>query len=324
MTGKRKERERIVVALGGNALLRPGEAPTLASQVGNAKRAMRALVPLIESGCPLVLTHGNGFQVGNILVRVEESLGKAYAIPLEMCVAESQGEIGYLLEQSLQNVLVGADHARPVVSLLTQVLVDRSDPAFRKPTKPVGPFYSLKRAKVLEARGFPMVQQKGRGWRRVVASPRPIEIDDVDTIETLLREDIVVIAAGGGGVPVVRRKNGTLAGVAAVIDKDLASSVLATAIGARRMIILTGESAVFRDYQTPHQRRLPKLSPAEAMRWREAGHFPDGSMGPKIEAAVEFLERGGRDVLITSIAWLNRALAGRGGTWLTQDGGGGV
>ncbi|MDJ0974136.1 MAG: carbamate kinase [Planctomycetota bacterium] len=319
MGRKPKKQDRVVVALGGNALLRPGEAPTLASQVGNARRAMRALVPLVESGKSLVLTHGNGFQVGNILVRVEEALGKAYAIPLEMCVAESQGEIGYLLEQSLQNVLARNGLSRPVVSLLTLVLVDRKDPAFDEPTKPVGPYYGPKRAKELKRHGFPMVNQKGRGWRRVVASPEPVEIDDVDTIETLLQQGIIVIAAGGGGVPVVRKRNGMLEGVPAVIDKDLASGLLATAVGAPRLIILTGERAVFRDYQAKNAKRVPRLTIDEARRMAEDGQFPPGSMGPKVQAAIEFLERGGTDVLITSIAWLGRALGGRGGTWITRS-----
>jgi len=306
----------VVVALGGNALVRSGEAPSLATQFHNVGLAMRALVPLVENGNRVVVTHGNGFQVGNILIRVEQALGKAYALPLEVCVAESQGELGYMIEQSLQNALAERDIHRPVVSVLTQVVVDPDDPAFDHPTKPVGPGYDDAAAEQLRKRGHMLTFEKGRGWRRLVPSPRPIEIDDVAILHTLLEHGAIVVAAGGGGVPVIR-VDGKLHGVAAVIDKDLASATLATSIGAQHMLILTGEPCVYRDYREPEQQRLPELDVAQAREYAAAGQFPPGSMGPKIEAAIEFLEAGGTSVVITSAEQLARALAGEAGTRIT-------
>ncbi|MAG33936.1 MAG: carbamate kinase [Deltaproteobacteria bacterium] len=311
---------KVVVALGGNALVRTGEEPTIATQSQNVEKAMRSLVPLVEARNKLVITHGNGFQVGNILIRVEEALGKAYGIPLEICVAESQGEIGYLIEQAMQNVLAAAGHRLPVLSLLTQVIVDARDRAFANPTKPVGPTYTARQARALEAKGLPVIYEKGRGWRRVVASPRPVEIDDVEVIDWLLRKPALVIAAGGGGVPVVRRRNGQLEGVPAVIDKDFASATLALGIRAPHMVILTGVRAVYRDFAEPGQKLLSTLSIEDAAAMVAAGQFPPGSMGPKIEAAIEFIRAGGRSVTITDTEHLNAALLGRDGTTLTRSG----
>jgi carbamate kinase len=310
--------ERVVVAVGGNALIGKGEKPTLATQFKRASRAMRSLIPLIENRNRLVITHGNGFQVGNILIRVEEALGKAYAIPLDVCVAESQGELGYLIEQSLQNGLTEKGIRLPVVSILTQVIVDPKDPAFKNPTKPVGPFYSRRQAARLEQKGFQVVEQAGRGWRKVVPSPKPLEIDDLGIIDLLLRRNVIVIAGGGGGVPVVRTKRKTLKGVAAVVDKDLASATLACGIGAPHLIILTGERYVYRDYATKKQRPLRRLTIEEARRYLVEGQFPPGSMGPKIEAAIEFLERGGKQVVITAVTSLSQALKGKSGTVLVK------
>ncbi len=307
---------KVVVALGGNALVRDGEEPTIATQAGNVRRAMAALVPLIESGARLVVTHGNGFQVGSILTRVEESLGKAYQIPLEVCVAESQGEIGYLIEQSLQNALTAAGIRMPVVSVLTQVVVDPEDPAFARPTKPIGPSYTKEQADALVARGFSVAHEPGRGWRKVVASPRPLEIDDVEVLEWMLEKPVIVVAAGGGGVPVVRRGE-ALEGVPAVIDKDRASAILARGIHAPRLIILTGEPAVYRDYRTPNQTALRTLTVDEAESLLREGHFPEGSMGPKVDAAIDFLRAGGQAVTITDAEHLESALRQEHGTTIT-------
>lgn len=314
-----RPREKVVLALGGNALIEPGKDATVQSQLARVRRAMRAILPLVAAENRIVLTHGNGFQVGNILIRVQEALGKAYSLPLEVCVAESQGELGYLIEQTLQNVLTGAGLRRPVVSVLTQILVDPKDPAFRRPTKPIGPFYTRAQARRLVQDGQRVVHQPGRGYRTLVASPDPLEIDDVEVLRWLLRRNAIVIAAGGGGVPVVRGRGGTLRGVPAVIDKDLASATLARAIRARHLVILTGEPCVYRNYRRAGQRPLRRLTIAAAERYAAEGHFPPGSMGPKIEAAIRFLQGGGRSALITSPVHLGRALAGGAGTTLVKQ-----
>lgn len=312
-------RDKLVVALGGNALIRTGEDPTIATQSRNVAKAMRALVPLVRRGNRLIVTHGNGFQVGNILIRVEEALGKAYPIPLELCVAESQGEIGFMLEQALQNALLEQGLQRPVLSVLTSVVVDARDPAFAAPSKPIGPAYTDRQAAALKRRGFAMTKEPRRGWRKLVASPQPLEIDDVEVLRWLLRRDVVVIAAGGGGVPVIR-KGRRLVGAPAVIDKDRASAVLAHDVGARHMLILTGESCVYRDYATDRQRPLRRLGIAEAERYLADGQFPPGSMGPKVEASIDFVRRGrGRSVLITDAEHLGRTLQGRAGTTITRS-----
>jgi carbamate kinase len=310
--------ETILVALGGNALVREGEESSIATQFRNVQKAMRAILPLIRNGNQLVITHGNGFQVGNILIRVEEALGKAYPIPLEVCVAESQGELGYMIEQSLQNVLVEQGIRMPVASVLTQVIVDPDDPAFEHPTKPIGPAYSDAQASELRKQGFELVNDPSRGWRKLVASPRPVEIDDVQILQLLLQNGVVVIAAGGGGIPVVRDAGNTLRGVPAVIDKDLASSTLALAIGAAHLVILTDVQAVYLDYLEPEQRALRTLSVEDAEGYAAAGQFPAGSMGPKIEAAIQFLRGGGKSVIITASEALSDALVGKAGTTITR------
>lgn len=311
--------QTIVVAIGGNALVAPGEAPTIGAQFRSAHAAMQAIVPLVAAGHRVVIAHGNGIQIGNILIRVEQALGRAYALPLEVCVAESQGEIGYLLEQALHNALTAAGLRRPVVGVLTQVVVDPRDPAFAHPTKPVGPAFDRRGAEELRRAGCAVVEETGRGWRKVVASPHPREIVDVEPIGWLLERGAVVIAAGGGGIPVVRGPDGRLQGVPAVIDKDFASALLARTIGARRLLILTGEPAVFLDYRQPGQRPLRALDPEQARRHAAAGHFPTGSMGPKVESAVEFVEHGGEQALITSVARLDAALRGEDGTTIGRQ-----
>jgi carbamate kinase len=271
-------------------------------------------VPLVAAGHRVVIAHGNGLQIGHILIRVEQALGKAYGLPLEVCVAESQGEIGYLLEQALHNALTEQGLRRPVVGVLTQVVVDARDPAFGHPTKPVGPAFDQRGAEDLRRAGFTVVEEAGRGWRKVVASPRPLEIVDAEPIGWLLERGAVVIAAGGGGIPVVRSPDGRLQGVPAVIDKDCAAALLARTIGAQRLLILTGEPAVYLDYRNPGQRPLRTLDPEQARRHAAAGHFPPGSMGPKVASAVEFVEQGGELALITSVARLEAALRGEDGT----------
>ena len=309
-----KKGEKVVVALGGNALIRKGEKPTISSQFKNAKKTMEYLVPLIKNKNKLVITHGNGPQVGNILIRVEESLGKAYSIPLEVCVAESQGELGYMIEQSLQNVLTKNKIKIPVISVLTQVIVDKKDPAFKNPTKPIGPFYSKAQAQKIKEKGYKIVEQIGRGWRKVVASPKPKSIDDVRIIDLLLRNKTIVIAAGGGGVPIVKDKGKILHGAPAVIDKDLASACLANSIKAKTLIILMNEPNAYLNYKKKNQKPIRNLTIKEASKLLKEGQFPKGSMGPKIEAAIKFIKKGGKQVIITSPSKIQKALIGQGGT----------
>lgn len=306
-------RQRIMCALGGHALLRPGEEPSIQAQFRNARRALRHLLPLFREGAAICLTHGNGPQVGNILIRSEQSLGKAYLIPLEVAVGQSEGEIGYLLQQSVVNLLAEHRVPRDVVGLLTQVEVDPADPDFRNPSKPVGPFLDRKEARFLEEQGLKVARERGRGWRRVVPSPRPLRILEARVVAELVERGCVVIAAGGGGIPVARIR-GRYRGVAAVVDKDRAAGVLARQLRADQLLLLTGVDRVRLDYGTKKERPIDEMDVAMARRWLDEGQFPPGSMGPKIEAAVEFLMNGGREVIITTPERLPRALEGRAGT----------
>jgi len=294
-----------VVALGGNALMRPGERGTAAEQRANLRATCEALRPLLDQ--ELVLTHGNGPQVGNELLRQERAADEVPALPLWLAVAQTQAEIGALAESELAPVA-----GRPVACLLTHVVVAEDDPAFEEPTKPVGPFYDEARARQLESeRGWQVVHDAGRGWRRVVPSPTPLEIVELDAIRALLGSGAIAIACGGGGIPVAR-KSGRIAGVDAVIDKDRASAVLAKALGVDRLVILTEVPAVYRHFGETNQEELRELSVTEA----EAllPELAAGSMRPKVEAAADFARATGREALITSPAGLGEAIEGRAGT----------
>ena len=295
-----------VVALGGNALMRPGERGTAAEQRANLREACAALRPLLREE-RLVVTHGNGPQVGNELLRQERAAAEAPPLPLYLAVAQTQAEIGALIESELAPVA-----GRPVACLLTHVLVAEDDPAFEEPTKPVGPFYDEAKARELEAeRGWKVVHDAGRGWRRVVPSPAPLEVVELDAIRSLLASGTIVVACGGGGIPATRRGE-HLAGIDAVIDKDRASSLLARGLHADRLVILTEVPAVYSGFGTDHQEELRELSADDA-----ADLVPDlaaGSMRPKLEASVEFVRTTGREALITSPAALGDALEGRSGT----------
>jgi len=295
-----------VVALGGNALMRPGERGTAAEQRANLRRACEALRPLLNDG-ELVVTHGNGPQVGNELLRHERAAEEAPPLPLYLAVAQTQAEIGALVESELEPVA-----GRPVACLLTHVLVAEDDPAFEKPTKPVGPFYDEAKARELEReRGWQVVHDAGRGWRRVVPSPQPLEVVELEAIRALIAAGTIVVACGGGGIPAMRRGI-RLAGLDAVIDKDRASSLLARELGADRLVILTEVDAVFRRFGTDKQEELRELSGDEA----EAllPELAAGSMRPKVEASVEFARATGHAALITSPAALGEAIEGRAGT----------
>jgi carbamate kinase len=298
-----------VVALGGNALMRPGERGTAAEQRANLREVAAALRPLLAE-TELVVTHGNGPQVGNELIRQERAAEEAPPLPLYLAVAQTQAEIGALIESELSPVA-----GRPVVCLLTHVLVDEDDPAFEEPTKPVGPFYDETKARQLEdERGWQVVHDAGRGWRRVVPSPVPLQVVELEAIRSLLASGSIVVACGGGGIPATRRGD-HLAGIDAVIDKDRASSLLARALGADRFVILTEVPAVYANFGTDQQQELRELSVDDA-----GALLPElaaGSMRPKVEASVEFVRATGREALITSPAALGDALEGRTGTRVT-------
>jgi carbamate kinase len=297
---------RIVIALGGNALLRQREPMTAETQRTNVRRAVAALLPLFETGHQLVITHGNGPQVG--LLALQAAAGPTDgAYPLDVLDAESEGMVGYLIEQELDNALPGG---RLVATLLTQILVDRRDPAFRHPTKPIGPLYDKAEAtRLAEARGW-TVADVGSGWRRVVPSPRPLQILEARVIELLVSQSVTVICAGGGGIPVLERSDGTLLGVEAVIDKDLASALLARQLGADHLVLLTDVDGVYLDWGSPSARLIKRAGP----RALDPADFAPGSMRPKLEAAIGFTAETGRPASIGRLEDANRILAGAAGT----------
>ena len=295
----------VVVALGGNALIRAGDRGTAAEQAARLRETAGALGPLLRDG-DLVITHGNGPQVGNELLRQERAADEVPPLPLYLAVAQTQAEIGSLIETEL-----GAAAGRPVCCLLTHVVVAEGDPAFERPTKPIGPFYSSEQARILEAeRGWTVVEELGRGWRRAVPSPTPLEVVEVDQIRALLAAGTVPVACGGGGIPVVRR-DGTLHGVDAVIDKDRASAVLAAELGAERLLILTDVPAVKRWFGTPAEEEIRELTPEQAEKLLI--ELAEGSMRPKVEAAIAMARSGG-EAIITSLDGVEPALRGEAGT----------
>lgn len=303
----------IVAALGGNAIIKKGEQGTFEQQFRNTSASMEYIAHLIRAGHQVVLTHGNGPQVGFILIQAEAAAGKVPTAPLHVDVAQSQGSMGYMIAQSLINQLQAHGMGTRVAAVMTQVLVDPEDPAMRQPTKPVGAFYSRERAAELERRGYEIVEDSGRGWRRVVPSPRPIRIIEVAIIKELVQAGALVVACGGGGVPVAEDA-GVLRGVDAVIDKDLASSLLAVELRAEALMFLTTVDRVALHYATPQQTDLERLNLHEARQYLREGQFPPGSMGPKIEAAIEFVERGGERAIVCRPESAVEALAGRAGT----------
>ncbi len=303
----------IVAALGGNAIIKKGEQGTFAQQFRNTAESMGSIAHLIRDGHQVVLTHGNGPQVGFIMIQAEAAAGKVPTAPLHVDVAQSQGSMGYMIAQSLSNQLQAHDIDISVTAVVTQVLVDRNDPAMQVPTKPVGAFYSRERAAELERRGHAIVEDSGRGWRRVVPSPRPLRIIEAGIINELVQAGSIVVACGGGGIPVAD-EHGMLEGVDAVIDKDLASSLLAAEIKAGILMFLTTVDRVALHYGTPQQIDLDRLSVDEARQYLRAGQFPPGSMGPKIEAAIEFIENGGERAIVCRPESVVEALAGNAGT----------
>lgn len=311
--------ELVVVALGGNALLQPGHTASYDRQAETLRRSLGVVVHLVHQGHRVLVTHGNGPQVGHILLRVELSQGQAYALPLDACVAQSQGELGYLIQQSLQNLLHRRGIERTVVTLVTRAVVSRDDPRMRQPTKPVGPYYAQGQATAMERRGVRVAEEPGRGFRRVVPSPWPLRIMEEDAIRHLLEREIIVIAAGGGGIPVYGEADGTIEGVEAVVDKDLASAVLAVELGAHRILNLTGVEHAKLHFGSQDERDLGQITVGEAEQYLAEGHFAPGSMGPKVESGVWFLERGGRAFVITTPDRAIEALEGKTGTHILPD-----
>jgi carbamate kinase len=303
-----------VVALGGNALIRGNELGTIQQQEKNTYNTCVHLLKLLKNGYELVITHGNGPQVGNIMLRNEAGY-KEYKIPqmpLDICVADSQGGIGYMIERQIKNILREYKVRKNVVTVVTQVVVDKNDSAFKEPTKPVGGFYLKEEADLMaRARGYIFKEDpRKRGWRRVVPSPDPKEIVNKKTIRDLVKRGNIVIAAGGGGVPVYRDEKKNLVGVEAVIDKDLASSLLAREIGAEAFFILTDVPNVYLNFHKPDQVALKKITAQQAEEYLESGEFSDGSMGPKIIAAIEFVKGGGNETIITESTQLSNSDCG--------------
>ena len=319
-TAQHKESKVIVIALGGNALIREGQQGTIAEQFENVRKSLDGIIYCLKQGYRVVITHGNGPQVGNMLLMVEASRNQVPELSLGVCVADTEGTIGYMIQQSLTNRLRKEGINKCVVTVLTQVIVDKHDKAFSNPTKPIGPFLPKEEAERFQReKGWHIIEDSHRGYRRVVASPNPIEIVEECAIKSLLEAGDIVIAAGGGGIPVIVRDNGDLEGVDVVIDKDLASSILARGIKADCLVMLTGVEHVYLNFKQTNARALNNLTIENAQKYQKEGHFPPGSMGPKIQAAVNFLDGGGKLAIITSIDKVKDALEGRAGTKITKD-----
>lgn len=311
-----------VIAIGGNSLIKDESHRTVSDQYDAVVETVHHIAGMVEQGYDIVVTHGNGPQVGFILLRSEiaEKTAGLHPVPLDSCGADTQGAIGYQIQQALHNEFLKRGLAKEAVTVVTQVLVDRDDPAFRNPSKPVGSFYCKAEIDEKVAKeGWAVVEDAGRGWRRVVASPMPIDIIELDAVKNLIGGGFVVIAAGGGGIPVVRDEQGLLKGAAAVIDKDYATSLLATSLHADLFVISTAVEKVFIDYNKPGQRGIDRMTVSEAGAYVDQGQFAKGSMLPKVKAAIAFLEHGGSEALITNPESLERAVAGETGTRIVRD-----
>ena len=309
-----------VVAIGGNSLIKDEAHKTVPDQFNAVRETAVHIADMIEQGWNVVITHGNGPQVGFILLRAEYSRKVLHPVPLDSCGADTQGAIGYMIQQALHNEFVRRDIQRQCVTVVTQVLVDRNDPALHNPSKPIGSFYKEEEARErMEKEGWIMVEDAGRGWRRVVASPQPQEIIERAAIDTLIKNGFIVVAVGGGGIPVVSDEKGNLTGVEGVIDKDLASSLLATQLEADLLLISTAVEKAAINFKKPDQRDLDRITLSEAKRYYAEGHFAKGSMGPKVLAVINYLERGGKAALITMPETIGKALVGETGTWVVPD-----
>lgn len=304
-----------LIAIGGNSLIRAGERGTIEEQSANAHATAHAIVQMVARGWRVVITHGNGPQVGAALLRSERAAGEVYTHPLDVCVATTQSEIGYLLQTAMEYELRQVGLTTPVMTVLTQVKVDERDPAFAHPTKPIGPFYSKKDAEEKQKTlGWNIVEDASRGYRRVVPSPEPVEVFEQDIIRQILDLGFIVIALGGGGIPVIEKENHLVVGSEAVIDKDRASALLASGLGVDLFVISTDADKVYLDFKKPTMRGLDRVTVAELQSHYDEGQFPAGSMGPKVESAMRFIRAGGSEVIITSYEHLTAALEGAAGT----------
>jgi carbamate kinase len=308
--------KKIVIALGGNALQEAGKPATAEAQLEVVEKTSAYIADIIEKGYDVVLAHGNGPQVGRIVLQNEYASPISPAMPFDVCGAMSQGMIGYHMQQGLSKVLRARKNKKEVVTVVTQVVVDQNDPKFKNPSKPIGPFYTEEEAKSIAAeKGYVMKEDAGRGWRRVVASPMPVEIVELNAVKALVAAGFIPVTVGGGGIPVIRNANGDLEGTAAVIDKDLASEKLAEDLNADALVVLTAVEKVSINYNKPNQKHLSSLTVAEAEQYIKEGHFAPGSMLPKIEAALMFVKsKKGRKAIITSLDKAVEALEGKAGT----------
>ena len=308
--------KKAVLALGGNAILKAGQKGTVEEQKKNTYDSMQGIVKLIREGYHLAITHGNGPQVGNMLIQQQAGIGmNVTPLPLMFLNAATEGTMGYMIEECLENGLMEENLDVQVVTVVTRVQVDQNDPNFKNPSKPVGPFYDKETAEKLKMEyGWHIVEDAGRGYRQVVPSPIPVDIPLASTIKELVEEGVIVIACGGGGIPFIKNEKGQLEGIDAVIDKDFASALLAEEIEADLLVILTGVDRVAINFGKPDQRELDVLTVADAEKYLAEGQFPAGSMGPKIRAAVNFIKRGGKEVVITSVERVVDALHGETGT----------
>ena len=310
-------RKKAIVALGGNALIKKGQEGTIYEQFENTRQAIKSIVKIIKEGWDVVITHGNGPQVGAILLQNDLAKDITPPMPLGICVAESEGFIGYMIQQCLSNALHKANIDRPVVALITQVLVDEDDDTFKNPTKPIGPYYSEEEIDEIKEEGFKVKEFKD-GWRILAPSPDPKSIVEGDIINKMLDDNIIVIATGGGGMPVIEKEGWGIDGLEAVIDKDLASERLAESIDAELLLILTNVEKVYLNYNTPEQKALENVSLKDITKFYAEGHFPPGSMGPKILSAIRFLEYGGKKVIISDVEKGWEAFQGKTGTHITK------
>lgn len=306
---------KIIVSLGGNAIVRRNDAGTIEEQFRNAEAACAYMARLAGGGTPLIITHGNGPVVGHLVIQNEAAKNSVPPMPLYICDADSEGAVGFLIQQTIYNQLHKKHNIKDVVTIVTQVVVDPDDDAFKHPAKPIGPYYTKEEASILaREKGWAMAEDSLRGYRRVVPSPKPKRVVEASVIDRLATQGVIVIAAGGGGVPVAELPDGTLRGVDAVIDKDLATSLLAREVKASTFINLTQVDMVYTGFNTPNRKGIAGMTVEEARRYMKAGEFAPGSMGPKIQAAIEFLENGGQEVIITSPELIDKALEGRAGT----------
>jgi len=307
--------ETLVIAIGGNAILKEGQRGTVEEQFENVMACCGPIVDLYKKGYRIVLVHGNGPQVGNILLQVEAAAPDVAPQTIDLCGAQTQGQLGYMLQRAVHNTFKQRQIQGKITSVVTQVIVDQNDPAFQNPTKPIGPFYTKERAQQLQQENPKIVlkEDSGRGWRRVVASPTPLRIIERDSVRSLLDQSHIVVTGGGGGIPVAVDGD-RYVGVEAVVDKDLVSAIIARDLQADKLVILTGVDQVYVDFGKPTQRPILRMSTQQAQEYMDQGQFPPGSMKPKIQAALGYLESGGKEVVITSIEKLEQAMEGTSGT----------